>query len=215
MKKLKQIAFVKQALCGLGVLSASMGAHAATAFVPNDQPPGYLAPMVMSVDCLMVNCVMSSGVTNTSGGGKAYRPWFENGAWQGDMVEYSVAVDGSIKTTINLSVNPPVSAGSPANWSARMVFDTKANPTFGGSLTWWSTGRKIITANGASQKAFLWSELSSAQKTALDSVSQMASKTTSPVLDYVRGDASKEIKAWLVSFNALTKGAIADCLNVW
>jgi len=194
MKKLKQIPFVKQAVFGFGALGVAIGAHAAATFVPNDQPPGYLAPMTMNVDCLMVNCLMASGVTNTSGGGKAYRPWFENGAWQGDLVEYSVAADGSITTTIDLSVNPPVSVGSPANWSARMLFDKKANPAFGGSLTWWSTGRKIITANGASQKAFLWSDLSVAQKTALDSVSQLGAKATSPVLDYVRGDASKEVK---------------------
>jgi hypothetical protein len=174
-------------LSALGIITQ---VHAAAPFTPNDQPPGYAAPIALSTDCLQIGCTLSVP-TNTLGGGKAYRPWFENGAWQGDLVEYSVTALGKLSTTIDLTVNPPINTLTKANWSARLKFDGAATAL----TTWWNTARKVITMNGSSQVAFRWETLGAAQKTALDSVTALAAPASpppSPVLNFVRGDRSGE-----------------------
>ena len=45
------------------------------------------------------------------GATKAYRPWFENGSWQGDVVEYSVATDGALSTSVVLTGTSPTNPG--------------------------------------------------------------------------------------------------------
>lgn len=52
-------------------------------------------------------------------------------------------------------------------------------------------GRSIVTMNGSSKIAFRWANLSASQKTALDPVTA-AGATSSPVLNYIRGDRSNE-----------------------
>jgi len=54
----------------------------------------------------------------------------------------------------------------------------------------FDTGRKIVTLVGSTGIPFRWGSLSSAQKTALDAASSAA--TSSPVLDFIRGDRSNE-----------------------
>ena len=54
-----------------------------------------------------------------------------------------------------------------------------------------STGRYIVTMNGSTQIPFRWSSLSTTQKAALDPATATTA-TTSPVLDFIRGDRSNE-----------------------
>jgi len=59
----------------------------------------------------------------------------------------------------------------------------------------YDTGRMIVTMSGTAGVPFRWANLSSAQKTALDLAS--ASATTSPVLNFIRGDRSNETPSGL------------------
>lgn len=143
--------------------------YAAAVFEPTTVPSYYIAPYAVS----------NSNISD--GSAKAYRPWFENGSWQGDIIEHDISSNGSKETTVDLSVQPPAakSGTDGHNWSARIKFDAAvaAAPT-----TYWDTGRKIIFHDGIDQKAFRHSNLSAAQKTALSSNN----------LDYIRGDQSRE-----------------------
>ena len=64
--------------------------YAAAVFSPADQPLGYIGPIELS----------NSDISN---GAKAYRGWYENGAWQGDLIEYDVSTTGSLTTSIDMN----------------------------------------------------------------------------------------------------------------
>ena len=149
-------------------------AQAAAPFDPTDQPLGYIGPIELST-------------TDLSNGAKAYRGWFENGAWQGDLIEYSVSKNGVLSTSIDLTGTQPKQSGN-ANWSAHVQFAANA-----ATLSHWDSGRKIITSTtGANQVAFRWGKLSAAQQLALDPVAAGANATSSDILDFIRGDRSNE-----------------------
>lgn len=60
-------------------------------------------------------------------------------------------------------------------------------------LQGWDAGRRIVTMNGGSKIPFRWGSLSTSQKTALDSATaSIVSATSSPILNYIRGDRSNE-----------------------
>jgi len=40
------------------------------------------------------------------GATNAYRTWFENGAWQGDVVEYDIDTSGNRSTDVTVGANP-------------------------------------------------------------------------------------------------------------
>ena len=152
----------------------AIGLQAADRFNPEppEQPLGAIAPIELSD-------------TNLANGAKAYRTWFENGAWQGDLVEYDVSAGGELTTTIDLSeTSPKQTQNNGGNWSAHVQFKAKqdANPS------WWVT-RKVITSVDGSQANFLWPNLPAEQKTALD---PSANNDGSDILDYIRGDRSNE-----------------------
>ena len=113
---------------------------------------------------------------------KAYRSWFENGAWQGDLIEYEINTDGSRTLDHTLSGFTHTSLvgsnddaallalanDSTKNWLARATFLKKENDI----TDYWkeetSGGRRLFTYTGSSQIAFLWDNLSETQKLALD-----------------------------------------------
>ncbi|WP_371375193.1 pilus assembly protein [Thalassotalea aquiviva] len=148
-------------------------ANAYETFNPNTQPVGYLQPMALSTFDL-------------KNGGKGYRPWFENGAWQGDLIEYDISSSGQVSTSIDLSTATPTNYGT--NWSARLMFNAAEalNPNY------WDTERKIITYNGTNQVAFRWNNLSAEQKNEIDLSQAQAFATSSPILNFIRGDRSNE-----------------------
>ncbi len=146
--------------------------YSAERFPSNQQPSGYLP-----------NLVLSS--TNIANGANAYRTWYENGSWQGDIVQYDVSSLGGLSSSVNLSTITPTNSGS--NWSARLQFLNAEN-----NANYWSATRKIITISNGIQVPFRWDRLTDSEKEALDPVSFAASSTSSNILDYIRGDRSSE-----------------------
>ncbi len=173
------------------LLSISLLLNAAAVLSPSTMPTSTIASYAVSTTNL-------ENVTTAN----AYRPWFENGAWQGDLIEYDMSSNGSISTSIDLSTVVPTNK-SGANWSARLQFDKK-------TATYYST-RLIITTDitgptdpTRQQTSFEWSSLSDIAKTSIDSTTLIVdtpATDTSPVvtapsnsliLDFIRGDRSNE-----------------------
>jgi hypothetical protein len=150
---------------------------AAAPINPESQPLGYIGPMELST-------------TDLTSGAKGYRGWFENGGWQGDLIEYDVSDGGGISTSIDLSEPSPQQSDGGSNWSAHVRFADTADTS-----SHWNTDRQIIFSNnyGSNQKAFRWEELNIYQKAALDNLTPLdATGNPSPVLNYLRGDRINE-----------------------
>ena len=168
-------------IIALATIGISALIFAAVVFNPLNQPQVTIGQYAMQ------NRDLTAGAT------KAYRPWFENGSWQGDVIEYDILADGTRTTDALVGSNPPSAPGS--NWMARATFaDEEAADS-----TYWQS-RKIITYN-AGQKNFLWNNLSDTQKSVMDSATVAATVADptiaddpygSDVLNYIRGDHSNE-----------------------
>ncbi|MFA9421285.1 MAG: pilus assembly protein, partial [Gammaproteobacteria bacterium] len=164
------------------VLAASLlisQAYAAAAFTPDQQPLGFIGPIELSD-------------SNLVGGVKGYRGWFENGAWQGDLIEYDISAGGALSTSIDLlGVSPVQTDGT--NWSAYLQFDTNDDVA-----SYWNTGRKIITRNGTAQVPFRWKTISASQRSAIEAnvaSGDPGGDSTSNILNFIRGDRSLESPA--------------------
>ncbi len=126
----------------------------------------------------------------------AYRPWFENGAWQGDLIEYDMLKNSAISTSVDLSTVVPTNgtnANGGTNWSARLQFNAKASNYFDAT-------RKVITSNGngvtPKQIAFNWGTLTktvNGQQNSLDADAFTNNLSSSTILDFIRGDRSNEV----------------------
>ncbi|CAA0121579.1 Type IV pilus biogenesis factor PilY1 [Halioglobus japonicus] len=141
-------------------------------FQPIEQPLGSIAPIVLSDTDL-------SGNTT-----KGYRPWFENGSWQGDLVEYTVTSDGALSTSVSFNGTSPTNSGS--NWSALVQFAAK------NASTYWDAERKIITYHNGSQKPFRFSEDEGIGSDNMALLDPGAEENASDILNFVRGDRSNE-----------------------
>lgn len=159
------------------ILAAAAQGWAAPRFSPAAQPLGSISPMVLS------NTDLSRDLT------KAYRPWFENGAWQGDIVEYTVTKNAGLSSSVDLSTSPPGNSGS--NWSARLeIAEANSDPEY------WMEKRRIITWDGTQQVGFFSAALGEDNVKRIDpsgGVLQHSSK----ILNYVRGDRSQEYPSGL------------------
>ncbi len=178
-------ALLKKTLLVTSLLASQV--YAAAIFSPVDQPLGYIGPIELSS-------------VDLSNGAKAYRGWFENGGWQGDLIEYDVSSTGGLTTSIDLTGLSPAQGTIATNWSAHVQF--AANEQTAG---YWNTGRQIVTYTGASQIPFRWSNLTTAQKQAIDSTAFNGGATSSDVVDFLRGDRSQEYPAgnMRIRFSAL------------
>jgi PilY1 beta-propeller domain len=162
---------VKHGCLAALIMAVTLPGWSATRFSPSAQPLGSIAPLVLS------NPDLSKNTT------KGYRPWFENGSWQGDLVEYNVTKEGGLSTTVNFGGTSPTSAGS--NWSALDKFAAA-------SATYWDDTRKIITFDGTTQVPFRFTDsngIGAANRALLDA---KASEGNSKILNFVRGDRSNE-----------------------
>ena len=162
------------------IVSQQSLAQDVTCIVPECQPLGHIGPMELST-------------TDLSEGAKGYRGWFENGSWQGDLIEYDVTPGGGISTSIDLSNPSPAQSVGGSNWSAHVRFADTAD-----SSSHWNDGidgRKIIFSNnyGGNQKAFRWEQLTTFQKAVVDNLTAIdAVNNPSRVLNFLRGDRSNE-----------------------
>ncbi|MCP4768134.1 MAG: PQQ-binding-like beta-propeller repeat protein [Gammaproteobacteria bacterium] len=179
----QKFVFMKLNLIAASLLASQV--YAAVPFSPENQPLGTIGPVELSN-------------TNIENGAKAYRGWFENGGWQGDLIEYDVSNTGALTTSIDLSSTSPKQGGAATNWSAHVVFAAKVAD----SATYWDTDRKIITnkdgevtnasGNLGTQVAFRWQKLSDAQKQLVDAPAFGTSATSSDVVDFLRGERVNE-----------------------
>lgn len=180
MIKLARMSFVRSFTALSLAAGWMLSGHAAPVVDPATQPALVLAPYVPKNSDLLL------------GPTKAYRTWFENGGWQGDLIEYNLSADGVRTTDVLVGANP-ADAGI-SNWSARARFDAAESA----DSTWWQ-GRGIYTTNGTGLGTlidFVWGDLTAAQKSALDPETAGTPSANddfdSPLLNYLRGDRSLE-----------------------
>ena len=171
-------------ICLIGlVIAGSVQTMAATRFSVDRQPLGSLAPLVLSSTDLSTDNVT------------AYRNWFENGSWQGDIVEYSVS-GASLTTSVDLSGTSPTNPGvDPANWSALATMQAAEDAAKLAGSDHWDSGREIITNVGNVQKPFRWDDadgIGAANMALLDQTAVDDSAASSDILDFIRGDRSNE-----------------------
>jgi hypothetical protein len=184
-------------------------AYAAATVDPASQPFHTLAPYVLESSNL------EPRIGNPAGGTLAYRPWFENGAWTGDLIQYFIDKDGRRSFTGG-TVGQFPRDGENWNamgslWSARYVFPdfewydvaVEADPAWECVETdadYWRN-RSIFTVNSGARVPFLWNALAGTQRAAIDSATYAAQALdltlasdpyASPVLNFVRGDRSRE-----------------------
>ena len=153
-----------------GIALVSSLVYAAITIDPDTQPVTVMSPYAFDAGNLL------------DGSTKAYRPWFENGAWQGDLIEYDVDVNGVRTTDADVGSNPPTADGN--NWMARAIFaDKEATVTDYWKQSSGSDSRRyIFTVNdeSGSQVPFLWDSLSDTQKEALDPDEAINNVTNKP-----------------------------------
>lgn len=111
--------------------------------------------------------------TRLTSGTRIYQARFSTGDWSGDLVAYSLNLDGSINAQV---------------WSSQDELQSQS----------WETGRKIFTydaANGDGQ-IFKWSSLTATQQAALDlsPVTSTADGNGEDRVEYIRGNDAKEQK---------------------
>ena len=172
-------------------LGACSALFAAAVFVPSTTPTVTIGQYALKNNDLL------------EGKTQAYRPWYENGAWQGDVIEYDILADGTRVTDANVGANP-ATAGTTGKcnftghlgtgcWSARATFISNGADDPTGS--YWQN-RNIFTNNGG-QVSFTWDNLSAAQREAVDKETYDAivaaadpslnTAYASDILNYIRG----------------------------
>jgi len=181
------------------------------AFIINEttisqQPTTTLAPYALSGTDLSGDSV------------HAYAPWLENGAWQGDLIQYTLCGQtptdtttcpagsaGKLITDAVVGSNPPEATGT--NWMARATFykNECADTNCTSYTDYWDTKRNIYTydADKPGQVNFRWKAtngLSATQMQALDPAAYdpngdgvfTDTLSASPILNFIRGDHSNE-----------------------
>jgi hypothetical protein len=194
------------AACLLGV-----AAYGQATVSPDTQPFNTLAPYVLK------STNLEPRIGNEEGGTRAYRPWFESGAWTGDLIEYEITKDGVRMVRGDIGRFPRDGEdwrGTQQLWSARYAFpdyqwysqveelDPAWECTEEANYEAFWQGRNLYTLlPGSVRTQFLWTTLSDTQQQALDSatVANISADSelddepfSSPILNFIRGDRSQE-----------------------
>jgi hypothetical protein len=207
--------------------------HAQATVDPASQPPLLLAPYVLETTNL------EPSTSGSTGGTKAYRPWFENGSWTGDLIQYQITQDGIRTRNEANPIGRYPRDGAGWNdfvqlWSARYVFpdyrpydiEDEVNPDWeciDAVPDYWTT-RNIVTFSSGSTRDFLWSNLSAGQRSTIDPAlaalppAEVTEPYPSRLLNFVRGDRSnerckREGEGWRWRFSLL--GAIINSQPVY
>jgi hypothetical protein len=166
-------------IISLMILGAGSLLFAAAVFVPSNTPTLMLGQYALKNNDLLL------------GKTAAYRPFYENGAWQGDIIEYEILTDGTRQTDAAVGANPATAgtsgmcnfsdehAGSGC-WTARASFIANGADAADGS--YWQN-RNIFT-NNSGQVNFTWDNLSPVQREAVDK------QTYDTILALNSGDAA-------------------------
>jgi type IV pilus assembly protein PilY1 len=113
--------------------------------------------------------VVSSYIVS-SGTEKMYSIDYSAFNWSGDLHSYSLTASGAISAT--------------DDWTGGAAAQINNQD--------YDLNRKIVTWSGSAGTPFRWSGLTSAQKNLLDPNAVTANATSSDILNYVRGDTSKQ-----------------------
>ena len=135
---------------------------AAAIFDPDVQPVGYVGQPTVSKSVL------------SSGNEKLYAGDYSSADWSGNLHSYNISSTGTIANVNDVPTD---------NWVGGAAAKINAQN--------FDTGRKIVTFNGTAGVPFRWTDIAGAQKAALDPAT-LATATTSDVLNYIRGDISKQ-----------------------
>ena len=135
-------------------------------------------PAQQSAASATVNLPQNELTTNS----QVYIPSYHTANWWGELTANNLIVS-----------NGTVSAGT-VNWDASCVLTGGTCASMSGAPSVSVEGpssRTILSWNGAAGVPFEWGSLSTAEKTALNP--SAVSSSTSPRLDYLRGDRSNEV----------------------
>jgi len=180
------------------VTALSTALYAAIIFNPAEQPLVAAGPYELKdFDLAALN-------------NRAYRPWYENGAWQGDLIEYFIDTSGNKSITPGAPVDiTPITDTEKADfvaygnasldpnvtqtWTARSTFAAKE----AGNPYYWQN-RNVFTWDGSSKIDFKWDNLVTAGLAGVIDPISAADSTldgdpwASPTLNYVLGDHTLE-----------------------
>ena len=168
----KATSFSLAAISCLAVFTVGSGPATAES---QSRPAVTIAPFVLKSTIL--------GEEGTS----AYRPWFENRKWTGDLIEYEIFSSGQRCTSVAVGEFPPDDSGNASctdadgvpiqNWSARgaypdVVMDPVTGTTTDDALlgTYWQHRNLFFYRSGSptNTEELRWSHLSAIQRQALD-----------------------------------------------
>jgi Neisseria PilC beta-propeller domain len=147
-------------------IAGLMAVFAAVSFDPNLQPVGYVAQPAAS------NFIVSSGNE------KLYAVDYKSTDWSGNLHSYNLSAAGAMASVSGVETD---------NWVGGAAAKINAQN--------FNTGRNIVTFGDTNGVPFKWaSGISATQKAELDPTTAAdTTKTTSPILDYIRGDFSKQL----------------------
>lgn len=181
---------------------------------PISQPTDTLAPYVLERTSLEPRAG-----SQEEGGTLAYRPWFENGAWTGDLIQYEITAAGVRIARDDIGRYPRDGQdwrGTNPLWSARYVFPDyvaydEADETLPSwtcveeaeALTYWQYRNVFTMGAPGVETDFFWNTLNDAQQAAVDSgiharqteigfEGLQVDPFASGILNFVRGDRSRE-----------------------